>query len=297
MAMARAGARIVTDRKLGEAATVPDVPPDPAELRELAVAIAVEAAQLARDLRADGFTVETKSTDTDLVTNADRAVEQMIRDRLAAARPTDAILGEEQGEDQGEEHGDGDPAASSDGVRWVIDPIDGTTNFVYGHPGWAVSIAVEIDGRTVAGAVCDPSHMQTFAAAEGHGATCNGVGLQLDDPPPIGRVLLATGFGYAADRRAAQAGVMVGVLPTIRDIRRMGAASVDLCSVALGRVDAYYELGLSAWDLAAGSLVAAEAGARVGELHGGPLTPGGTILVCHPDLWDELADVLIASGA
>jgi myo-inositol-1(or 4)-monophosphatase len=139
--------------------------------------------------------------------------------------------------------------------------------------------------------------MQTFAAAADMGATCNGVRLDIDEPPPIGTVLLATGFGYAAERRAAQAEVMVGVLPAIRDIRRMGAASVDLCSVALGRVDAFYELGLSAWDLAAGALVASEAGAKVGDLHGGPASAGGTILVCHPDLWGELAALLIASGA
>jgi myo-inositol-1(or 4)-monophosphatase len=257
------------------------------ELRDLAVVIATEASELARQMQRGGLTIDTKSSDTDLVTTADRAVEALIRERIAAARPHDAILGEEQGQ-----HDDAPDAA----VRWVIDPIDGTTNYVYRHPSWSVSIAAEVDGRPVAGAVCDPTHAQTFAAAVGQGATCNGEALRLGDPPPLGRVLLATGFAYDAGRRRRQAEVMVGVLPAIRDIRRMGSAAVDLCSIALGRVDAFYEHGLSSWDLAAGSVIAAEAGARVGDAHGGPVEAGGHVLVAHPERWQELADLVIRSG-
>jgi myo-inositol-1(or 4)-monophosphatase len=259
-----------------------------AALRDLAVVIAIEAAELGTEMQAGGLTIDTKSSDTDLVTTADRAVEALIRERIGAARPDDAILGEEQGQ-----HDDAPDAA----VRWVIDPIDGTTNYVYRHPSWSVSIAAELDGRSIAGAVRDSTHDQTFAAAAGHGATCNGERLHLGDPAPLSRVLMATGFGYDPDRRRAQAEVMVGVLPHIRDIRRMGSAAVDLCSVALGRVDAYYELGLSPWDLAAGSVIASEAGARVADLDGGPVVAGGHVLAAHPDRWDEIADLLARSGA
>jgi myo-inositol-1(or 4)-monophosphatase len=257
-------------------------------LRDLAVAIATEAAELGTEMRAGGLTIDTKSSDTDLVTTADRAVEALIRERIAAARPHDAILGEEQGQ-----HDDAPDAA----VRWVIDPIDGTTNYVYGHPAWSVSIAAELDGRRVAGAVRDPTHDQTFEAAAGHGSTCNGEPLRLGEAAPLGRVLMATGFGYDPERRRAQAEVMVGVLPRIRDIRRMGSAAVDLCSVALGRVDVFYEHGLAPWDLAAGALIASEAGAKVADLGGGPVVAGGHVLAAHPDRWDEVAELLVRSGA
>jgi myo-inositol-1(or 4)-monophosphatase len=260
--------------------------PSALALRDLAVEIAAEAADLAADMQQRGLTIDTKSSDTDLVTTADRAVEALIRERLGASRPGDAILGEEQG---GDEH---DAA-----VRWVIDPIDGTTNYVYGHPAWSVSIGVEVDGRAAAAAVCDLTHRQAFAAAAGHGSTCNGEPLRLGEPTPLGRVLMATGFGYSAERRRAQAEVLVGVLPHIRDIRRLGSAAVDLCSVALGRVDVFYEHGLAAWDLAAGALIASEAGAKVADLHGGPAVAGGHLLAAHPDRWDEIAELLMRSGA
>jgi myo-inositol-1(or 4)-monophosphatase len=258
------------------------------QLRDLAVAIATEAAELGTEMQAGGLTIDTKSSDTDLVTTADRAVEALIRQRIAAARPGDAILGEEQGQ-----HDDAPDAT----VRWVIDPIDGTTNYVYGHPSWSVSIAAELDGRRVAGAVRDPTHDQTFEAAAGHGARCNGKPLQLGEAAPLGRVLMATGFGYDPDRRRAQAEVLVGVLPRIRDIRRMGSAAVDLCSVALGRVDVFYERGLAPWDLAAGALIASEAGAKVADLGGGPVVAGGHVLAAHPDRWDEIAELLVRSVA
>jgi myo-inositol-1(or 4)-monophosphatase len=258
------------------------------ELRDLAVVIARDAAALAGEMQLAGLTIDTKSSDTDLVTTADRAVEAVIRERLADARPHDAILGEEQGQ-----HHDAPDGA----VRWVIDPIDGTTNYVYRHPSWSVSIAAEMEGRAVAGAVHDPTHGQTFAAATGHGATCNGETIRLGEAAPLGRVLMATGFGYDPERRRAQAEVMVGVLPHIRDIRRMGSAAVDLCSVALGRVDAFYEHGLAPWDLAAGALIASEAGAKVADVYGGPVVAGGHVLAAHPDRWDEVAELLLRSGA
>ncbi len=264
----------------------PDTP-DFVDLRELALEIGREGSALAVQMRDVGIDVSTKSTATDMVTAADRAVEDLIRRRIAEARPDDRVLGEEAGLGEGVD--------TPGSVRWVVDPIDGTTNYVYGFPGWACSIAAELDGVVVAGAVVDPSHRDELAAAVGHGATRNGVPLQLADPPPVSSVLLATGFGYAAERRAQQAQLLLQVIPQIRDIRRMGAASVDLCSVAIGRVDAYYEWGLMPWDWAAGALIAAEAGARVANLEGGPLQVDGRVLATHPALWDQLAQLLIAA--
>jgi myo-inositol-1(or 4)-monophosphatase len=269
----------------------PHATPDLNELAALALDTARTAAALAVELRAAPLEVDTKSTRTDLVTNADRAVEALIVERLRSARPDDGVLGEEGA---GGDHGDLDA-----GVVWIVDPIDGTTNFVYDHPGWAVSIAARLGGvrgEDVAGAVVDPRHGDEFVAMRGGGATRNGRPIVIGPPAPLAEALVATGFGYDPARRATQAEAFVTVLPRVRDTRRMGAASVDLCSVGIGRVDAYYELGLAAWDLAAGVLVATEAGARVEELHGGPPVPDGIVVAAHPGLWDELAELLIDAG-
>jgi myo-inositol-1(or 4)-monophosphatase len=254
------------------------------------LALAVEAAGRAAALLVDGLdrrrAIETKSSTTDLVTEMDRASERLIVEHLLAARPDDGVLGEEGG---------ARPATS--GIRWVIDPIDGTTNYVYRHPGFAVSIAaqqVDDDGavlRTAAGVVSDPLHGQVFTATDGGGARCNGEPIRTSDADALGPALVATGFAYDPDRRRRQAGVLTGVLPVVRDIRRMGAAAVDLCSVACGRVDAYFEKGLGPWDLAAGELIAREAGARVGDLHGaGP--SGAFVLAAAPQLFEPLAELL-----
>jgi len=251
------------------------------QLRELSTTIAVAGAEHALSQRRLGFGVDTKSSMTDLVTDVDRSTEAMIVSRILTARPDDGLLGEEGGE-----------RAGTTGVRWVIDPIDGTTNFVYDHPGWAVSIGVEVDGVVVAGAVACPSLSMTYSAAAGEGATCNGAALQLPDTaPPLAHALVGTGFSYDSHTRRRQAQRLVTVLPNVRDIRRVGAAAVDLCSVAAGRLDAYFEEGLGPWDLAAGGLIAAEAGAHTSSLDGGPIADG-SVLVCHPGLAAELVELL-----
>lgn len=196
--------------------------------------------------------VRAKSSATDPVTQADTESEQLIRRELAALRPQDAILGEEQG-----------GVSSASGLRWVVDPIDGTVNFLYGLPFYAVSVAVQQDGQTIAGAVVEVGSGRVFAAAKGHGATLNGQPLHCNVVQEARMALVATGFGYEADRRRTQGFVLAALLPAVRDVRRVGSASLDLCAVAAGWVDAYYEHGLSPWDWAAGSLIAAEAGARL----------------------------------
>lgn len=281
-------------------ASAPTQPPAPADLLALACDVAEEAAALVGGAsRRRSLSVSTKTSATDLVTEVDRAAEQLIRSRLLAARPHDVVLGEEfglGGDTDAPAPGVTASAVAGSTVRWVVDPIDGTTNFVYGHPGFAVSIAAEIDGRTVAGVVRVPLPDEVFTAVAGQGAHRNG------EPITAGRVadpaeaLAATGFSYDPQRRARQGAVLASVVGRLRDVRRMGAASVDLCSVACGRVDAFWERGLQPWDHAAGALIAAEAGARVADLGGGP--PGeGCLLAANPALWERLAPLLTDAGA
>lgn len=203
-------------------------------------------------------TVEQKSSATDMVTEMDRAVEAFVVARVQDARPDDGLLGEE-----------GAASPGTSGVRWVIDPLDGTTNYLYGLPAFTVSIAVEVDGSVAVAVVRDPSHDETFTAVRDRGAWCNGRRLQVTGPPTVATALVGTGFSYQADRRATQGVVVARLLPLIRDVRRAGAASLDLCSVAAGRLDAFYERGLAPWDFAAGALIAREAGAVVTDLEGG----------------------------
>lgn len=264
----------------------PDGEVDLDGLRTLAEQAATSTAALLLDgLQHDRTVVESKSTATDLVTEMDRRAEQHLADVLLAARPHDGLLGEE-----------GHDTAGTSGVRWIVDPLDGTTNYLYGHPGFNVSVAAELDGTPLVGAVADVLAAQLFSAAAGRGATCDGRPLRRREAPPLDHLLVATGFGYAADRRAQQATVLTQVLPKVRDIRRMGAAAIDLCSVALGRVDAFYERGLAHWDRAAGALIAAEAGCRVGDLRGGDGS-GDFLLAAPTDRFDELADLLREAGA
>jgi myo-inositol-1(or 4)-monophosphatase len=222
----------------------------------------------------------TKSSPTDVVTALDQASEELIRARIKTVRPDDAILGEEGG-------------STGDGrVRWIVDPIDGTVNFLYGVPEWAVSIAVEVDGEVIAGVVNVVPHGEVFTAVKGEGAWLAGERLRCNTGVPLERALIATGFGYESRRRKVQAEVLAQVLPRVRDIRRGGSAASDLCSVAAGRVDGYYERGSQYWDYAAGGLIAAEAGARVGGLNGKPCNPGLT-LCAAPGLFEELHDLLM----
>jgi len=263
-----------------------------ADLRDLAAELATAAAALlVEGLDRTRRSVETKTSTTDLVTDMDRLSERTIVEGILARRPHDSILGEE-----GSDH------VGPSGLRWIIDPIDGTTNYVYGHPGFAVSIAAEwtdpTTGRAevVVGAVANPLHHELFTAVLGGGATRNGALIGCSSETDLAQALVATGFSYDSNRRGRQAQVLTHLLPVVRDIRRMGAASVDLCSVACGRVDAYYEKGLAPWDHAAGALVASEAGAVVGDLAGG--APSGAFtLAAAPALFEPLGDRLRAAGA
>jgi myo-inositol-1(or 4)-monophosphatase len=224
--------------------------------------------------------VGTKSSATDMVTEVDREVERLIVDGILTARPDDGILGEE-----------GADVAGTSGYRWIVDPIDGTTNYLYGHPGFAVSIACERDGEVVVGVVNDPLHRDVFAATRGGGATRNGESIRCSEETEIAHALVATGFAYEAERRREQGAVIARIIGEIRDIRRMGAAAVDLCSVACGRVDAYFERGLNPWDLAAGELIASEAGAEISAIEGGPARPG-SVLAAPPALVEPLRALL-----
>lgn len=247
--------------------------PDLSELLELATALATDAGALLLDgLARRPNDVATKTSSTDMVTEMDRAAERLIVEGLAGARPDDAILGEE-----------GSRRDGSSGVRWLIDPLDGTTNYLYGVPAFTVSIAAEVDGQGVLGVVVDPSHGDTFTAVRGGGAYCNGAAIAVSGASDLATSLVATGFSYLPEERARQAQALQRVLPAVRDIRRLGAASLDLCLVACGRVDAYYESVLQPWDVAAGIVIATEARATVEGLDGGPPTTG-SVLAATPAL-------------
>ncbi len=259
---------------------------DPLALTELAVELARRAGAVVTEMAEDARrTASTKSSPTDVVTEADRAAEVLITDGILAARPDDSILGEE-----------GAAQTGPSPILWHIDPIDGTTNYVYGIPAYSISIAAEHAGQTVAGVVFNPRSDELFRATRGLGATCNDEPLTVRNQPDLGRALVATGFGYRPERRRHQGRVVAGLIEQVRDLRRFGSAALDLCAVAAGRVDAYYELGLNRWDIAAGELIATEAGAVVGDLDGGsPDT--GFLLAAGPSLFGPLGDALRALEA
>jgi myo-inositol-1(or 4)-monophosphatase len=254
-------------------------------LQQLATDLAREAGALALSMHAGLGESDTKSSPTDVVTAADRASEQLLVEGIRKARPDDGLLGEE-----------GASSAGTTGVRWVVDPIDGTVNYLYAIPQWCVSIGVELDGEAVVGVVFDPAKDELWQAVRGRGATLNGRPLQCSTVTDLSQALVATGFGYDARRRAAQARVLPELIPTVRDIRRQGAGALDLCSVAAGRSDAYYELGTSAWDRSAAGLVASEAGARVGGLRGQPASDR-MVLAAAPGVYDALHDLLVRLDA
>jgi myo-inositol-1(or 4)-monophosphatase len=257
-----------------------------AELLELALEAAHRAGALLHDGRPDDLAVSaTKSSSVDVVTEMDLASEKLITGYLSERRPDDGFLGEE-----------GSSSAGTSGVRWIVDPLDGTVNYLYGLPNWAVSIAAEFEGETVIGVVESPPRRETFRAALGHGAFRNAQPVQCRPAPPFDQALVGTGFNYVAERRAAQAELVRQLIPRVRDIRRSGSAAVDLCDVAAGRLDAFYERGLHAWDLAAGDLIAREAGARTGGRPGLP-ADGELAVAASPGVFEILQPLLDRLGA
>lgn len=257
--------------------------PDPLLDQLLAVATAAAtaaAAVLRPEFGRHRQDVTTKSSSTDMVSEMDRAAEHSVVTMIRQSRPDDAILAEE-----------GTARSGTSGVRWVIDPLDGTTNYLFGVPAYGVSVAAEIDDSTVVGVVVDPSRQETWQAVRDRGASINGLPLQLQAPPSLSSALIATGFSYRPERRAHQAALLLHLLPRVRDIRRFGAAALDLCWVAGGRFSGFYELDLQPWDLAAGVLIAEEAGAEVGSL------ADGTTVVAAPGLLGPLLGLLEVATA
>lgn len=226
----------------------------------MAVRVASAAADLVRELASGTVAVaETKSSQVDVVTEVDRRSEALVRKLLAAERPDDAVLGEEEGAGSG-----------TSGIRWVVDPVDGTVNLLYGIPEFAVSLAAEVDGIPIAGAVVDVMGGAVYSAGRGLGATKDGVALRVRPAAPLAQSLVLTGFGYRPEVREHQGACVARLLPQVRDIRRMGSCALDLCHVAEGLADGYVEDGPQPWDYAAGRLILTEAGGRF-ELLAGPL--------------------------
>jgi myo-inositol-1(or 4)-monophosphatase len=246
---------------------------DSAELLDIATAAARSAAPLLLERFGFEQALRTKSSATDLVSDADLAAEAAIREVLAERVPDDAIVGEEGGSTPG-----------SSGRRWLVDPIDGTTNYLYGIPQWSISVACV----GLAGVVLDPVREELFAAHADGEATLNGMRLQADRTDALDRSLVATGFGYEAAIRAGQGGIVAEILPKVRDIRRGGSAALDLAWLAAGRYDAYYERGIKEWDVAAGVLICERAGLSVIELPPRDALPAG-IVAGSAAIADQLA--------
>jgi myo-inositol-1(or 4)-monophosphatase len=271
----------------------------PGQLQTVAETVAAEAAAFVRRRRAEVFgadagtdgdaAVQAKTTPTDPVTVVDTETERLLRDRLAQLRSGDAVLGEEIG-------GPTDPAAGG-AVTWVLDPIDGTVNFVYGIPSYSVSVAAQVEGVSVAGAVADVVGGRLYSAATGLGAHVTDAEgtrrLRCSTVDDLSLALVGTGFAYSTRRRTVQAELVSKILPVVRDVRRIGSAALDLCMVAAGRLDAYYEHGLHVWDSAAGALIAAEAGARVVLPEpGDPERNAALVVAAAPGIADQLLAAL-----
>jgi myo-inositol-1(or 4)-monophosphatase len=261
------------------------------ELLTIARRVAVQAGELARQRRVEGVEVAaSKSSPVDIVTEADRETERLIRSLLADARPDDGFFGEES-----------DASSSTSGLHWIVDPIDGTVNFLYGIPHYAVSIAV-VEGepdpltwRALAACVVNPASGEVFTAAQGGGAFLGSEQIRVAEPVSLAQALVATGFAYDAGMRGRQGAIVAQLLPEVRDIRRLGTASLDLCFVASGRFNAYFERTLSPWDHAAGALIAREAGARVSGLDGAAPSRD-FIIAAEPGLADRLEQRLRELG-
>jgi myo-inositol-1(or 4)-monophosphatase len=244
----------------------------PGALREIAEAVAREAGhQLRAAFAGPRVNVTAKSSPTDLVSEADHAAERLIRERLRAARPEDGFLGEEGGDAEG-----------SSGLRWIVDPLDGTINFLFGIPQWAVSIACEDERGTLTGVIYDPMRDELWTAERDGPALLDGAPIEGSDRGYVATTMVATGFGYDAEVRAYQAEVLARLLPQVRDIRRFGSAALDLAWTAAGRYDAFFERGLNAWDLAAGELLCRRAGLAVRALDPSPPAAGGVLVAPHP---------------
>lgn len=254
------------------------------ELLDLALCVAQEAADLVRRRRGEGVEVaDTKSSPVDVVTEVDRASERLIYDRLTEARAGDGFLGEE-----------GSSAESTSGVSWVVDPIDGTVNFLYGIPQYAVSIAASRDGTVVAGVVVNVASGEVFAARRGGGATLDDRPLRVRHVAPLEQRLVGTGFHYQSEVRRLQGESVARLLRTVRDVRRLGSAALDLCALAAGRLDGYVEEGLHPWDMAAGGLVATEAGARLDTRTGAGGLP--CVVAGPADGFDEFVALVESCG-
>jgi myo-inositol-1(or 4)-monophosphatase len=262
-------------------------------MNDALVALAIRAAHAAGTALLERYgragRVDVKTSATDPVSEADQAAEALLVGMILSERPDDGLLGEE-----------GAQQRSSSGLRWVIDPLDGTVNYLYRHPGWAVSVACEEraeDGqwRTLVGVVHNPLAGETFAASRGAGAWLDDRRLRVNDPVPVARALLATGFSYDPQARRRQGATVAALLPQVRDIRRVGSAALDLCSLAAGRVDAYYEDTTSRWDWLAGALIAAEAGAVVTLLTVPGAEDRAGVLAAGPSLHPSLRALLLQS--
>ncbi len=266
-------------------------------LADLAWRAASDAALFLHEQRPDDLAFETKSTPTDVVTAMDKAAELLVRERLLGERPEDGLVGEE-----------GSWLRGTTGIRWVVDPLDGTVNYLYGIPHWGVSVAAveepadehadAAEGASVVGVIITPETGEGFIGIRGHGAwrVVAGVAERLNvrECTELGQAMVSTGFGYAATRRSRQAEVLRSIITSVRDIRRSGSAVVDFTWLAQGRTDAYYERGLNTWDMAAGTLIAHEAGAVISDLGG--LTGTGTFLVAVSGIAPELERLLIQAG-
>jgi myo-inositol-1(or 4)-monophosphatase len=283
-------------RGTGVPGTDATVLPDAAELAELRRVAEQTAGEAAAHLatlpppRQTGV-VGTKSTPTDVVTESDQALERLLRDRLGQLRPGEPVYGEEAAGDAG-------------AARWVVDPIDGTVNYLYGLPWYAVSVAAVRDGVSVAGAVVEPVSGRVWSAAAGAGATCDGVPLRVTTETDLAQALVACGFSYDSRRRRRQGTMLAAVLPRVRDVRRSGSAALDLCLLAAGRLDAYVEHGIHWWDWAAAALIAQEAGAlvRVRPAPGRPRTDGTELgedvtIAAAPGVAKAFEELLREAGA
>ena len=264
----------------------------PSDLLSIALDVTLQAGALAKLRRSEGVEVAAaKSSPVDIVTEADRETERLIRSLLAEARPDDGFYGEES-----------DASGSTSGLHWIVDPIDGTVNFLYGIPHYAVSIAV-VEGdpdpltwKALAACVFNPASGEVFTAELGGGAFLGETAIHVAPAVELSQALIATGFAYDSQMRGRQGAVVAQLLPEVRDIRRMGTASLDLCGVATGRVNAYFERTLSPWDHAAGALIAREAGAAVkGFADAAPSRE--FILAAEPTLAVTLEKRLVELGA
>jgi myo-inositol-1(or 4)-monophosphatase len=255
---------------------------DQSELLDVASYAARDAGRLLLDrFHAPARGVETKSTPTDLVSDADRDAEKLILEIVSARRPDDGVVAEEGG-----------GKSSATGYEWIVDPLDGTVNFLYGIPTWAVSIAVADEKGAVVGVIHDPNHNETFTALRGAGALLNDRPIKVGEETDISQALIGTGFAYDARIRAVQAEVVHSLLPRVRDVRRAGSAAIDLAWLACGRLDGFYEAHMEVWDRAAGVLIAEEAGANVTDLEP-PLGKSAGVVAANPQLHDQLRSLVV----